>query len=364
MGKGAAVTGNQKGVNTMTEIYTPKQWRSIFGCPSLIIDDKGYIYSAEEYRKLLREPIGWIDYSRNNIYGKDYNTVFATPIAYMVQSGNLTKVFEYGKTQFSEPILCIQNDKIYTYDEYVAWFGEPNGFIRTDKPRQDQPREEKTRTEPARESYSGGGGGSIPGAGIIGLALLIGIIYILSDEGRLANAAMVLALLVNAGAGLFLLVKKAQGKLYFNFDSKRFGKAVLTGLGVYVAATAVLVILGLGSNIGTGNHISDQGGDHLELAAMLMGIPFVISGLFSETPGSKANHTGGKKPPRPTASPKPGTSRMSKPKAQPGGFFGYNHKLVSCPYCRKIFNAKFPIGVKEIEMDCPKCGRRLKCRYK
>ena len=35
----------------MTEIYTPKQWKSMFGCPSIIIDDKGFIYDAEEYKK-------------------------------------------------------------------------------------------------------------------------------------------------------------------------------------------------------------------------------------------------------------------------------------------------------------------------
>lgn len=351
----------------MTEIYTPKQWRSIFGCPSIIIDDKGYIYDAEEYKKMFPEAIGWIDYAKNNIYGKDYKSAFATPIAYMVHNGKLTKVFEYGKTQFSDPILYIQDGKIYTYEEYVRWFGEPSGYVRTDEPRQDPPREESgsgyTSSGSSGSSYSGGGGGSIPGAGIIGLALLIGMIYILSDEGRLADTAMILALVANVGTIVVLLVQKAMGKLYFNFDSKRFGKGVLTGVGVYVAATAVLVLLGLFSNIGTGNHISDRGGDQLELAAMLMGIPFVLASLFDKNP-SAGKSAPRPRNPKPTAPPKPKAPPVSKPKTQPGGIFGYNHKLVSCPYCKKLFNAKFPIGVKEIEMNCPKCGRILRCWYK
>lgn len=347
----------------MTEIYTPKQWRSIFGCPSIIIDDNGYIYSAEEYKKLFREAIGRIDYNKNNIYGKDYNAVFATPIAYMVHDGSVTKVYEYGKTQFSDPILYIVGDKIYTYEEYTRWFGDPSGYVRTDNPRQDPPREEKTRTEPARESYSGGG--VAPGGGlmsILGVALLAGFFYLISDEGRVANAATTLALIINGGAGIVLLFQVLAGKLHFNWDSKRFGKGVLTGLGVYVAATAVLVIFGLFSNLGTGNHISDRGGDQMELAAMMMGIPFIVFSLFDSKPAGKS--TPRPRKPGPTAPPRPKAPPVSKPKTQPGGILGYNHKLIKCPYCKKLFNAKFPAGVKEIEMNCPKCGQHLRCWYK
>ena len=343
----------------MTRIYTPKEWLSFFRCPSIIIDDEGYIFSAEDYNKLIRHPIGRIDYSKNYIYGKDYNTFMATPIAYLVRRDDVIQIYEYGKV-YGAPILYIQNGKIFTPDEYFRIFGgNPSGYVKTETPHREEP-----CAESARESNSGSG--AAPGGGlaaIIGVALIAGIIYILSDEGRLANAATVLALLVNVGVGIYLLVRKAQGKLYFNIESKRFAKAVLTGLGVYLAATAVLVVLGLGSNIGTGNHISDQGGNQLELAAMLMGLPFVISGLFSEKPGSKNAGSGSRPQWKNPPVSKPRNQPSGSHPKNPDGILGYNHRFVSCPYCRKIFNAKFPAGVREIDMGCPECGRRVHCKY-
>ena len=53
-------------------------------------------------------------------------------------------------------------------------------------------------------------------------------------------------------------------------------------MGVYVLTTAVFVLLGLISNLGTGNALSDAGGDKMELAAMFIGVPFVLRGLFAE----------------------------------------------------------------------------------
>lgn len=121
----------------MMKVYTPKEWLSFFGgSPSLIIDDKGYIYSADGYYKLISDsPIGKIDYEKGHIYDKHYADLFPTPIAYMVNSDGVTKVMEYGKSHFSAPILYIQNDKIYTPDEYHRIFsGSASGYIKRDTP--------------------------------------------------------------------------------------------------------------------------------------------------------------------------------------------------------------------------------------
>lgn len=119
------------------KVYTPKEWLSFFGgSPSLIIDDKGYIYSADGYYKLISDsPIGRIDYQKGHIYDKHYADLFPTPIAYMVNSDGVMKVMEYGKSHFSEPILYIQNDKIYTPSEYYRIFGgNASGYIKHDTP--------------------------------------------------------------------------------------------------------------------------------------------------------------------------------------------------------------------------------------
>lgn len=121
----------------MMKIYTPKEWMSFFGgSPSLIIDDNGYIYSADGYYKLISDsPIGKIDYEKGHIYDKHYADLFPTPIAYMVNDDGVIKVMEYGKSHFSEPILYIQGDKIYTPDEYLRIFGgNASGYIKRDSP--------------------------------------------------------------------------------------------------------------------------------------------------------------------------------------------------------------------------------------
>lgn len=121
----------------MMKVYTPKEWLSVFGgSPSLIIDDKGYIYSADGYYKLISDsPIGKIDYEKGHIYDKHYADLFPTPIAYMVNSDGVTKVMEYGKSHFSEPILYIQGEKIYTPSEFYRLFGgNASGYIKRDTP--------------------------------------------------------------------------------------------------------------------------------------------------------------------------------------------------------------------------------------
>ncbi len=111
----------------MMKIYTPKEWLALFGgSPSLVIDDYGYIYSADGYYKLISDsPVGKMD--SRYIYGKDYRT----PIAHIEKKSDRTEIYDAKAGIFSAPVLYIKNDKIYSYDEYHRLFGgAPDGYIR------------------------------------------------------------------------------------------------------------------------------------------------------------------------------------------------------------------------------------------
>ena len=271
----------------MMKIYTPQAWLSIFGgSPSLVIDDKGYIYSADGYYKIFSDsPVGKIDFEKGYIYDKHYTDIIATPIAIMERKNDALEVREYGKP-FSNPILYIKNDKIYTPEEYFRILGgAASGYIQ---------HQGNTTTSSSGSSYkptsgtsnsSGGGGCGLSGILIIPMfALVMGLFYILSDEGRLANATSVIALVVVVIAGIAALVRLAMGKVHFEWNGKRFLICLGIGFGVYFFATALFVLLGLGSNIGTGRSLSDAGGDQMELSALLIGLPFVLEGFLAPGP--------------------------------------------------------------------------------
>ena len=87
----------------MMQVYTPQAWLSVFGgSPSLVIDDKGYIYSADGYYKIFSDsPIGKIDFEKGFIYDKHYLDLFATPIAQMERKGDVLEIREYGKSSLA-----------------------------------------------------------------------------------------------------------------------------------------------------------------------------------------------------------------------------------------------------------------------
>lgn len=64
----------------MFEIHAPKSWYSTFSYPRIIVDDDGSIYNSEDYHKLLRNPIGKINYKSGYIYGEDYCKLLPSPV--------------------------------------------------------------------------------------------------------------------------------------------------------------------------------------------------------------------------------------------------------------------------------------------
>lgn len=103
----------------MIKFYTPKEWNSLFDCPSLIIDNWGKIWAADQYQMVLSgEPCGRIDYEGGKIYGKDLGYgMFAEPIAYLETKNGVTRIMDAKKGLFSAPILYIQDDKVYTPEQ-------------------------------------------------------------------------------------------------------------------------------------------------------------------------------------------------------------------------------------------------------
>ena len=270
----------------MIKIYTPSEWHAFFSCPSLIIDQEGSIYNADAYNNWVRHPIGKIDYQGGYIYGKDYNALLKTPIAYMVPNDNVTKVYKFGSSIFSAPMLYITKDAIYTADEYTRILGgTPCGYIKKEldpHPEKEKITEHETNT-PSRHATASAAV-PVPGfAFILGAALFIGAIYILTSEARIADAAAVIAAIANIAAALYLLWKKLRGELHFSWNRKHFLKGLALGVGIYVGATAVLVLLGMISHIGSGKILSDAATNKMEIAAMFMGLPCVIGSLFKET---------------------------------------------------------------------------------
>lgn len=159
----------------MLQFYTPKEWYSLFNCPSLFVDDEGKIWSADEYYKILfGEPSGRIDYAGGKIYGKDLGYgLMAEPIAYLETKNGTIGVRDAKKGLFSSPILYIRDDKVYTPERFFSLFDNPNGFIkREDKEDPDTGSGSSSGSGPSgSHTGSGGSSGGVP-SGVIGPAML------------------------------------------------------------------------------------------------------------------------------------------------------------------------------------------------
>lgn len=116
----------------MLQFYTPKEWNSLFNCPSLIIDDNGKIWSADAYYKpLFGEPSGRVDYTGGKIYGKDLGYgLLAEPIAYLETKNGVIEIRDAKKGLFSAPILYIKDGKVYTPERFTALFDAPDGYFK------------------------------------------------------------------------------------------------------------------------------------------------------------------------------------------------------------------------------------------
>lgn len=119
----------------MLEIYTPEEWRAtFFQFSSITVDDEGLIYNSDDYhRKLIRNPVGKIDYSSGFIYGEDYLNLMRTPIGKIQQDGDVTMIFGEDYHSLSPtPILYIRDNEVYSYEQYHKLFPTPSYYIKSD----------------------------------------------------------------------------------------------------------------------------------------------------------------------------------------------------------------------------------------
>lgn len=220
----------------MLQFYTPKEWYSLFNCPSLIVDNDGKIWRADEYYKILfGEPSGRVDYAKGKIYGKDLGYgLMAEPIAYLETKNGVMEVRDAQKGLFSAPILYIKDDKVYTPERFFSLFDSPNGFIKKD---------DKEYPDAASGGFRTGSGDSSEGvpSGVIGPALLkIGgvlLLFICVVNGL--AMAMPLWLLV------LLWVAAAVGLGYLGFfapESNRT-KAFRAGFFALLISSAIFAVI-------------------------------------------------------------------------------------------------------------------------
>lgn len=149
----------------MMKIHTPEQWYSIFGkCPTLLVDDQGRIWAADQYfHPLSSEPSGLIDCKNNKIYGPDYSRADAAPIAWMETRNDETRIYAFREGGSGAPMLYIIGNRIYTPDQYLTsgMGGDSVGYVEAEH------RTEKKSGQ--TESASRTGEGSAAMSGLAGL---------------------------------------------------------------------------------------------------------------------------------------------------------------------------------------------------
>lgn len=143
----------------MLKFYTPQQWRYIFDCPSLIVDDQGRIWSADSYYKILfGEPSGRVDFSAGKIYGKDMGYgLFASPIGLMETKDGVTQVRDAKGGWFASPILYIKDGKVYAPKEFFSIWPAPSGYVKREErgaAREEAPRAESGGTSGKRPAFT------------------------------------------------------------------------------------------------------------------------------------------------------------------------------------------------------------------
>ena len=250
----------------MIQFYTPSQWYSLFGCPNLMIDDEGKIWSADAYYKLLfGEPSGRIDYAGGKIYGKDLGYgMMAEPIGYLETKNGVTEIRDARAGLFSAPILYIKDGKVYTPEQFTAVFDAPSGFLKKE-PEGNGGVASGTGT--GHSASSGSSSGSVVG-GVVSLGVLVLALMAILEFG-LTNVVIVLAILVVLYT-LGNLIKKGPDISVWNI-----GKGLLCGFATFVAVYLFLFIfttIGAGYNSTAMNAIQGRN----ELAGWIAAVGILI----------------------------------------------------------------------------------------
>lgn len=220
----------------MIKCYTPKQWHSLFDCPSLIIDEEGKIWAADEYYKVLfGEPSGRIDYAGGKIYGKDPGYgMFSEPIAYLETKNGVIQVMDAKNGLFSSPILYIQDNKVYTPEQWTSIWNCPGGYLKEDQPSGGGHSGSSSGNghSGGSSSSSSGGGGTL--TGILAFVLLLALPAIFFNITKIAIVAAVIYLIVT----IVVLVRCGAG-----FSARKLGKGIWNGFLTLAAVYLLLFVI-------------------------------------------------------------------------------------------------------------------------
>lgn len=265
----------------MFEIHTPKSWYSIFTYPNIIVDDDGLIYNSADYHKLLRNPIGKIDYASGYIYGEDYCKVMASPIGCIKKDNNVTMIFgkDYNKLN-ATPILYIKGNEIYSYDEYYKLISTPSYYIKEDSVKNPSNIDLKTYNK-FDDSGNSKSKDSVIDKVLKTIAMIfavafVGVSFIYSTLTEDITYVPVLLAAIFSGFAFTFLVGKIDA------DSNAFGNICVNALCAEVASVVVFWI---------GIMIIDLPGSHgfsmfatiflsPILIAVMMAIPSIIIGII------------------------------------------------------------------------------------
>ena len=118
-------------------VYTRDDWLSYtHKFPCFVIDEDGLIYNGADFRlKLIKYPIGRVDFKRGEIYGKNFRSSFALPTMYIREGVNVTEIYDgddYRHKFVKYPLGYVRNKEYYTYDDFHHFFRYPTYHIEVD----------------------------------------------------------------------------------------------------------------------------------------------------------------------------------------------------------------------------------------
>ena len=197
----------------MIKFYTPKEWHSLFDCPSLIIDDWGKIWAADQYYMVLSgEPCGKIDYQGGKIYGKDLGYgMFAEPIAYLESKNGVTRIMDAKKGLFSSPMLYIQDDKVYTPEQWTSLFDTPGRYIKKENPSDGTPSEKSSGSTASGKSSGDSARGGISLGGELGLLAGIALFLLIGNGVEAMFRTPIWLVLAGVLLATVLILRKVSG---------------------------------------------------------------------------------------------------------------------------------------------------------
>ena len=197
----------------MIKFYTPKEWHSLFDFPSLVIDNWGKIWAADQYYMVLSgEPCGRIDYQGGKIYGKDLGYgMFAEPIAYLETKNGVTRIMDAKKGLFSSPMLYIQDDKVYTPEQWTSLFDAPGGYIKNENPFDSTPSGNSSGSTASGKSSGGSARSGFSLGGELGLLAGIALFLLIGNGVEAMFETPIWLVLAGVVLATVLILRKVSG---------------------------------------------------------------------------------------------------------------------------------------------------------